>query len=127
MVRFGPPIPILRMFDEAKANEFYVAFLGFTIDWQHRFEDGLPLYMQISKDTCILHLSEHHGDGSPGASLRIETTELDAFHKTLLAKQYRYARPDIEETPWGSRDMSIRDPFGNRLTFTETVGSDHHR
>lgn len=127
MVRFGPPIPILRMFDEAKANEFYVAFLGFTIDWQHRFEDGLPLYMQISKDTCILHLSEHHGDGSPGASLRIETTELDAFHKTLLAKQYRYARPDIEETPWGSRDMSIRDPFGNRLTFTETVGSDHQR
>lgn len=127
MVRFGPPIPILRMFDEAKANEFYVAFLGFTIDWQHRFEDGLPLYMQISKDTCILHLSEHHGDGSPGASLRIETTELDAFHKTLLAKQYRYARPDIEETPWGSRDMSIRDPFGNRLTFTETVGSDRQR
>lgn len=127
MVRFGPPIPILRMFDEAKANEFYVDFLGFTIDWQHRFENGLPLYMQISKDGCTLHLSEHHGDASPGAALRIETAGLDAFQKTLLAKQYRYARPDIEETPWGSRDMSIRDPFGNRLTFTETVGSDHQR
>lgn len=127
MVRFGPPIPILRMFDEAKANEFYVDFLGFTIDWQHRFENGLPLYMQISKDGCTLHLSEHHGDASPGAALRIETTGLDAFQKTLLAKQYRYARPDIEETPWGSRDMSIRDPFGNRLTFTETVGSDRQR
>lgn len=127
MVRFGPPIPILRMFDEAKANEFYVDFLGFTIDWQHRFENGLPLYMQISKDGCTLHLSEHHGDASPGAALRIETAGLDAFQKTLLAKQYRYARPDIEETPWGSRDMSIRDPFGNRLTFTETVGSDRQR
>jgi len=25
--------------------------------------------------------------------------------------------------PWGSRDMSIRDPFGNRLTFTSAISS----
>lgn len=30
-------IPILRIFDEAKAKEFYVAFLGFSVDWEHRF------------------------------------------------------------------------------------------
>lgn len=34
----GNPIPILRIFDEAKAREFYVGFLGFTVDWKHRFE-----------------------------------------------------------------------------------------
>ena len=27
-----PPVPVLRMLDEAKAREFYVDFLGFTID-----------------------------------------------------------------------------------------------
>ncbi|MGE3151214.1 MAG: glyoxalase superfamily protein [Nitrospiraceae bacterium] len=124
---FGKTIPILRIFDEAKAKEFYLDFLGFTVDRQHRFESSLPLYMQLSKDGCILHLSEHHGDSSPGAALRIETTELEAFQKTLLAKQYPYARPGIEETPWGSRDMSIRDPFGNRLTFTQTISTDHRR
>lgn len=120
---FGKTTPILRIFDEAKAREFYIDFLGFKIDWEHRFEEGLPLYMQISKDDCIIHLSEHHGDGSPGAAMRIETTELEAFQKQLLAKNYRYARPGIEETPWGSRDMSIRDPFGNRLTFTNTIST----
>lgn len=26
-------IPILRIFDEAKAREFYVEFLGFRVDW----------------------------------------------------------------------------------------------
>lgn len=26
----------------------------------------MPLYLQISKDGCILHLSEYHGDCSPG-------------------------------------------------------------
>jgi hypothetical protein len=23
--------------------------------------------------------------------------------------------------PWGTRDMSVKDPFGNRLTFTDAT------
>jgi uncharacterized glyoxalase superfamily protein PhnB len=114
---FAKPVPILRSFDEVKAKEFYIDFLGFTIDWEHRFEANFPLYMQISKGDCVIQISEHHGDCSPGAALRIETDELDAFQRQLKAKQYKYARPGIVEQPWGSRDMSIADPFGNRLTF----------
>ena len=121
---FEAAIPILRMFNEAKAKEFYVNFLEFAIDWQHRFEEDLPLYMQISKGGCIIHLSEHYGDGTPGAALRIETNELEAFQRTLLAKRYPDARPGIDTTPWGTRDMSINDPFGNRLTFTEMIATD---
>src|SRR5216117_847986 len=89
-MKLGRVTPILRIFDEAKAREFYVDFLGFKVDWEHRFEPDLPLYMQISKDGCILHLSEHHGDCCPGAAVRIETTELDAFHAELTAKHYKY-------------------------------------
>lgn len=114
----GRITPILRIFDEAKAKEFYVDFLGFKVDWEHRFEPGLPVYMGISKDSCFIHLTEHHGDCSPGAAIRIFTDELDAYQQELLAKQYKYARPGIQEQPWGSRDMTIHDPFGNRLTFT---------
>lgn len=120
---FGKITPILRIFDEAKAREFYIDFLGFKVDWEHRFEPGLPLYLQISKDGCVLHLSEHHGDCSPGAAMRIETDELDAYHQQLLAKNYKHAHPGIEDTAWGSRDMSIRDPFGNRLTFTNAIST----
>lgn len=29
---FGKPTPIVRIFDEAKAREFYVDFLGFKVD-----------------------------------------------------------------------------------------------
>src|SRR3977135_3636512 len=117
---FGRVTPILRIFDEAKAKEFYVDFLGFTVDWEHRFQEDLPLYMQVSKDGCLLHLSEHHGDASPGAALRIDTSELAAFHASLLVKQYRYARPGIQEMPWG-REMSIGDPFGNKLIFSSAT------
>ena len=56
--------------------------------------------MQVSRDGCVLHLSEHYGDGSPGAAMRIECSDLDAFHAELA--------------------MSVRDPFGNRLTFMES-------
>ncbi|MCC6139199.1 MAG: VOC family protein [Nitrospira sp.] len=120
---FGNTTPILRMFDERKAKEFYIGCLGFVLDWEHRFEEGLPLYMQVSKDGCVLHLSEHHGDGCPGAALRIETNELEAFHRQLSEKTYPYARPGIETTPWGSRDLSVCDPFGNRLTFTDAIST----
>ena len=111
------PIPILRSFDEAKAREFYVDFLGFSIDWEHRFEEDLPLYMQLSKGNCVIHLSEHYGDASPGSHIRIETAELKNYQQQLLAKQYKHARPGIQEMPWGY-DMSISDPFGNKLTFS---------
>jgi hypothetical protein len=30
------PVPILRSFSEDKAHEFYVEFLGFTVEWEHR-------------------------------------------------------------------------------------------
>lgn len=117
-MKFVSTVPVLRIFDETKAREFYVDFLGFQVDWEHRFEVNLPLYMQISRNGCILHLSEHHGDCCPGAAIRITTDGLDAFRDELILKQYRYARPGIEEMPWGTREMSITDPFGNRITFT---------
>jgi len=111
--------PILRIFDEAVAKSFYVDLLGFSIDWEHRFKPDLPLYMQVSRDDCRLHLSGHHGDCCPGAALRIAVTDIDSLHKELMAKQYKHARPGVEEMPWGSRDMSVSDPSGSHLSFTE--------
>jgi uncharacterized glyoxalase superfamily protein PhnB len=122
-MRLNNTTPILRIFDENKAKEFYVEFLGFKIDWEHRFEEGLPLYMQVSRDGCVLHLSEHHGDCCPGAAMRIETTEIEQFQNELINKNYKYARPQIQNMPWGSRDMAISDPFRNRLIFTDAVST----
>ncbi|MGI9232771.1 MAG: glyoxalase superfamily protein [Woeseiaceae bacterium] len=112
--------PVFRIFDETKAKEFYVGFLGFSVDWEHRFEEGLPLYFAVSRDDVKIHLTEHHGDCCPGAAVRIETDNLQALHGELGEKNYGFARPGIEDMPWGSKEMSIMDPFGNRLTFFAT-------
>ncbi len=50
-VKLGRTTPVLRMFDVAKAREFYVDFLGFEVDWEYRFGDDFPLYMQLSRAT----------------------------------------------------------------------------
>jgi hypothetical protein len=77
--------------------------------------------MQVSRDGCVLHLSEHFGDASPGAALRIQCEDIEALHRELNQQQYKYARPGIENTPWGSRDLTVRDPSYNRLTFFQNL------
>src|SRR4051812_9625686 len=114
---FHAPIPILRIFDEAKAREFYVGFLGFTVAFEHRFEPGAPLYMGISRGDCKLNLSEHHGDSTPGSAIRILVDELEAYHQELTAKHYKYYRPGLQDQEWGTREMSVQDGFGNKLIF----------
>jgi glyoxalase superfamily protein len=120
----GKTTPSLRIFDAAKAKEFYLDFLGFSVDGEHRVAKGVPLYMPISKAGCVIHLAAHHGDCSPGAAMRIEPNALEAFHKELLAQEYTYARPGLEEMPWGSREMSVMAPFGNRLRFTHAISTE---
>jgi catechol 2,3-dioxygenase-like lactoylglutathione lyase family enzyme len=112
-------IPIFRSFDEAKAREFYVDFLGFEVLFEHRFEPDTPLYLGLKFGNCELHVSEHFGDATPGSSVRIPMTDVAGFCQRLNAKRYRHARPGYQDQSWGWRDMAIDDPFGNRLIFCE--------
>lgn len=112
-------IPILRIFDVAKAREFYLDYLGFKVDWEHRFEENTPLYMQISLGDLVLHLSEHHGDACPGSTVFVKVKGLEAYHAELAAKDYKYLRPGIGDTPWNTRCANVIDPFGNRIRFNE--------
>ena len=112
-------IPILRIFDVAKAREFYLGFLGFKVDWEHRFDANAPLYMQVSLGSLILHLSEHHGDGTPGSIVFVRVKGLDAYHAEIAAKEYRYLRPGLQDTFWGAKEVTVTDPFQNQIRFCE--------
>ncbi len=120
-IQFQQTIPIFRMFDVAKAKEFYIDYLGFTIDWEHRFEPNLPLYMQISRGGLSLHLSEHHGDSTPGSICYVRMTGVEEFHREISAKGYNYLRPGLQTQEWGTRDLNVTDPFGNRIRFSEQL------
>jgi len=106
--------PIFRIFDYKKTIEFYRDWLGFKIDWEDKPSNS-PIYMQVSLQGIVLHLSEHHGDCSPGARILIEDFEgLEDYHKALLEKKYQYMNPGIGKTPWNPETlcMEVIDPFG---------------
>jgi uncharacterized glyoxalase superfamily protein PhnB len=118
-IGFDQTVPVLRIFSVDKAEEFYLEFLGFMLDWEHRFAADLPLYMQVSRGALCLHLSEHHGDACPGSTVFVRVRGVEALHRELTAKSYRYLRPGVERAPWGARVMEVTDPFGNRIRFNE--------
>ncbi len=123
-ISFDSTIPVLRIFSLEKAREFYVDYLGFEVDWEHRFEEGAPLYMQVSRDGLVLHLTEHHGDATPGSRIFVHIRGLDLLLREIAGHDYRHLNPSIEEAPWGGRVMELIDPFGNRLCFAEAAADD---
>lgn len=118
-VSFTQPVPIFRIFDEDKARGFYEGFLDCVIDWEHRFHPGAPLYCQVSRGGLKLHLSEHSGDASPGATAVCYMKGVEVFQKGLIAKNYKYNRPGLERQDWGL-ECEVIDPFGNRIRFMES-------
>ncbi|HEV7300118.1 MAG TPA: glyoxalase superfamily protein [Tepidisphaeraceae bacterium] len=113
-------LPVLRIDDASSAKAFYVDWLGFAVDWEFRFGDDFPVYMQVSRGALVLHLSEHKGDASPGGMALIEVDDLDRLWREWQAK-----RPDMgakpERAPWNALAMRLRDPFGNTLAFNQTL------
>lgn len=121
---FGVPLPILRVHDASLARQFYVDWLGFSVDFAHRFEPELPLFMRISRDDTALGLSEHHGDGTPGSVVWIPTRSLPAYRNQLLQQPTGRQRPGIDESAPVGPTMTVLDPFGNELRFCEPSSHD---
>lgn len=115
----GEPVPVLRIHDEAIARAFYVDYLGFTVEWEHRFEPGLPLYMRVRRDRAYFDLSEHHGDGTPGSVVWVPVADLSALHADLAKRPHPRLRPGIDPDAPGGPTMDIIDPFGNSLRFCQ--------
>jgi catechol 2,3-dioxygenase-like lactoylglutathione lyase family enzyme len=112
-------IPIFRILDFEKAKEFYIEFLGFQIDWEHRFGQDEPVYMQVSKNDLILHLSENKRFQT--GVVFVEAKGIEEFHAELLNKKSNYPVPGISRTNWNTKQMELEDPFGNLLRFNENL------
>src|SRR3954471_4097350 len=113
-----PATPILRMFDLAATRRFYIDWLGCNLDWQDG-EGDRPVYMQVSRDGLVLHLSSHHDDGTPGTAVLVEIDDVAPLHAELQSAGYPFMNPGIESGPGGGREMTLIDPASNRLRFYE--------
>lgn len=111
-------IPTFRILDYEQAIDFYIHFLGFETDWEHRFSDNDPVYIQVSRNNLTLHLSENKRFQTGMISF-VETSGIQEFHEELTDRNSLESVPMIEVTSWNTLQLEIVDPFGNTLRFNQ--------
>lgn len=111
-------IPTFRILDYEKAMSFYIDFLGFEIDFEHRFGPTEPVYMQISKNGLIIHLTENKRFQT-NTIVFVETKGIVDFHRELCERNPKKEIQDISRTNWKTLQLEVQDPFGNLLRFNE--------
>lgn len=73
----------------------------------------------MSRDGLVLHLTEHHGDSTPGAVVYVYMTGVQELCAELNDKaSVGHNRPGLESAD-GRTELEVIDPFGNRLRFGE--------
>ena len=116
----GSSIPVLRMLDEENSKRFYVGFLGYEIEWEHRFRDSpeSPLYMQLRQGASVLHLNGHADQDAPTAEVRVPVRHLGAFCQTLRERSGNQVMDAVDPRNEGrSTDLNLYDPSGNLIVF----------
>ena len=116
-------IPHLRITDYDEAVGFYVGVLGFKINFEWRHEPGFPVYMGIEHGTLFAHLSEHDGSGQPGngRGMTLQVKDIDGWYERVRATGAKL-EDELTEQPWGLKDFSLDDPFGNHILVMELKG-----
>ena len=113
-------VPQLRITSARHSLPFYLDGLGFVIDWQHQFEPGFPLFLQLTRAGQTIFLTEHNGDCQVGGAVYFIVTDVDDCYRDFIARGLVTAAPP-ENTSWGTREMIITDPDGNRLRFASNT------
>jgi hypothetical protein len=98
-------IPVLRV-SKAAAAAAWCQRLGFSQEWEHRFQPGFPAFMSVARGGVRLFLSGHAGDGRPDTLIYLRLRDLNA-----IAEEFGET---VEQMPWGP-EVWLRDPDGNRL------------
>ena len=110
---------VFTVSDVERSLQFYVGHLGF----REFFRIGDPVgYAIVERDAVSVHLmsERQNAHGLGRSSIYVFAANIDELHDEL-----RVLGCPIEQVPadysYGMREMSVRDPDGNRLTFGQEV------
>ncbi|MEN3615108.1 glyoxalase superfamily protein [Plantactinospora sp. ZYX-F-223] len=120
-------IPVLRIFAVDPALQFYVDFLGFTVDFGGpNAGPGTAYYGQVSRHGTTLHLAETAYDAGQGATVFLWIDGIDELRERLNQRRTEVPvwgpavwTPRVEQAQWDGRVLTVADPFGNHLRFSE--------
>jgi uncharacterized glyoxalase superfamily protein PhnB len=103
-----------------RSRSFYENGLGFTVDWTHQFEKDFPVFTQLTMGGMSIFLTEHTGDCKVGGAVYFVIDSVDEYYKEIINRGIKVDDPP-SDTEWNTREMSLLDPDGNRLRFSNPV------
>lgn len=120
--------PFIRCSDITISLPFYTEILDFNILQAPDPDPNafMSMYAFLERDGGRVHLSQHAGDGTYGNVIYVTVTNLDEIYKqftdnglTVKDKAGITIGP-IEQT-WGTKEFTVADPDGNKLTFGQNL------
>lgn len=111
MTKIDQTVPELPVRSVVEAQEYYRDTLGFRIEWHN--EAGR--IGAVSLGRCAIFFRETEDDIHPG-TFWIFAEDVDATHDALVASGAQIVDP-IENKPWGLRQFTVADLYGNRFHF----------
>ena len=114
-------IPQLRTTDLAESIRFYTAVVGLSLEFQ--YED---FYAGIRAGDSVFHLkrvdqkdpSIEFVDEGDHFHLYLETNDVAAAADALKRNGVRLVK-DVHDTPWGTKELVIKDDQGHTIYFGE--------
>jgi catechol 2,3-dioxygenase-like lactoylglutathione lyase family enzyme len=116
-------IPQLRTTDLVESIHFYTTKVGLTLEFQYQ-----DFYAGIRAGDQLFHLKlvDEKDPSIPFVEdgehfhLYLQTKDLAATAATLKRNGVRLLK-DVHETPWGTRELVIKDDQGHTLYFGENL------
>ena len=118
-----PIIPTVRCGNLSTSVGFYTRVLDFVLADDGALDD--PGFAILTRNSDILFLSSHAGDGSFGQAIVVTTDDAGALFRRFLDRGLVPPERDSPvhhgptEQSWGTLEFYVDDPDGNTLRFVQ--------
>jgi uncharacterized glyoxalase superfamily protein PhnB len=120
-------IPAVRYRDADAGVEFLKSAFGAEEKEVHRDGEGVIRHAELRVGDGLIMVGQYSEDGwlggepprplSSTVSLYVVVSDPDAHHTRAAAVDGGRVVRELEDTPYGSREYSVRDPEGNLWSF----------
>jgi catechol 2,3-dioxygenase-like lactoylglutathione lyase family enzyme len=114
---------IILKADDVPATLTWYRQLGFRVRASHPEDE--PTWAEVARDDLVVQFvaGETPWDGRPAltGTLYVRPGSVDAVFASI--KDVVEWEWGVEERPWGARELTLRDPNGYYVTFTEPTAA----
>lgn len=116
-MKFTKAVPFLPVKNITDAIEFYQSKLGFDCVYSD------TVFARMCANSVELYLLQQ--DAAPTSGCRIEVSNLNSLYGAYFTTGAVNSATAIVLQPWGQKDFTIHDLYGNTITFCQEHSYDY--